>query len=227
MQPATREMVLKIIGAGMPRTGTLSLKVALEQLGFGKCHDIMEVMKNPVDLDIFHFAANGEQVDWGSVFTDEFESAVDMPTMYFYKELMVEYPEAKVILTVRDAETWYESVHETIWTLAQERSSVLLRKERVEKLQELVWKRLFKNRFDDRAATVKLFQKHIEEVKRLVPQERLLVFNVADGWEPLCNFLQVDIPNTPFPNRNTRYVMSQKVQIMRVGRRSGSDIREQ
>jgi hypothetical protein len=94
-------MTLKVIGAGFGRTGTSSLKQALEDLGFGPCHHMTEVIAHPQQVPVWEAAMNGEPVEWEDVF-HAYQSAVDWPSAAFYEPLMERYPDARVILTVRD-----------------------------------------------------------------------------------------------------------------------------
>jgi hypothetical protein len=200
-------MPLKIIGAGLGRTGTLSLKVALEQLGFAKCYHMTEVLAHPEHIRIWDAATRGEPVEWEALFLG-YQATVDWPGCNFYQEYLRLYPEAKVILTVRDPERWYDSVRQTIfrqqrafpvWILPffpRLRSFLRL-------TERLIWEGVFRGRFEDRAYAIEVFNRHIEEVKRAVPKDRLLVYEVSEGWRPLCSFLGVPIPeNQRFPHLN-------------------------
>ena len=109
-------MPLSVIGAGFGRTGTMSLKLALDQLGFGPCYHMTEVFKNPKASGYWEAAADGKPIDWEEVFAG-YRSTVDWPGATFYKQLADAYPEAKVILTERDAEAWFESTQATIFSL--------------------------------------------------------------------------------------------------------------
>jgi hypothetical protein len=200
-------MPLKIIGAGLGRTGTLSLKVALEQLGFSRCYHMSEVLAHPEHVGVWDSAGRGERVDWEALFRG-YQATVDWPGCNFYGEFLRLYPDAKVILTVRDSERWYESARQTIfhvrhafprWVLP-----VLPRMRRFQgMLDRLIWVGMFQGRFDDKAAAIAVFERHNEEVKRTVPPDRLLVYEVKEGWEPLCAFLGVPIPEgKPFPHLN-------------------------
>ena len=200
---------MKIIGAGFGRTGTASLKFALEQLGFGPCYHMIEVIRSPSRVKFWQTVANGEKVDWQEHFKD-FQSTVDFPACNFYKELMKIYPDAKVLLSVRDPERWYDSTLETIYYTASVtkgwRRYVLPPLARfTDMVAALIWDGLFDGKFEDRAHAIAVYNRHNEEVKRHVPPEKLLVFNVKDGWKPLCSFLGVPVPEgKPFPHLNDR-----------------------
>ena len=211
---------MKVIGAGFGRTGTLSTKAALEQLGFGPCYHMVEVFSHADHAAVWEAAASGENVDWHGIF-DHYPSSVDWPACSFYEPLMQLYPDAKVLLTVRDPDTWYEGVRETIYGLSHRAGGPLgaakealfsgvslLRpslKRQIRMVRKLIWEGTFHNRFEDRAYAIGVYEQHNERVKTIVPAHRLLVFDVKQGWEPLCAFLGVDVPkDTPFPHLNDR-----------------------
>jgi hypothetical protein len=197
----------RVIGAGFGRTGTASLKRALEQIGFGPCHHMEEVVKNPAEVPTWEAAARGEKVDWAT-FMRGWGSTVDFPSSLYYRELMDVFPDAKVILTVRDAEGWYESMRTTIVPmLTRFPNRYVLRflpfisgPPRVMAKTKL--RATLMDRFDEKAHVLALFREHIEEVKRVVPAERLLVFEAKQGWKPLCDFLGAPVPDGDFPRVN-------------------------
>jgi len=191
-------MPLSVIGAGFGRTGTMSLKLALDRLGFGPCYHMVEVFKNPKASGYWEAAADGRPVDWEEVFAG-YGSTVDWPSATFYKQLANAYPEAKVILTVRDPEAWFASTQATIF-------SRHIRDDTEDDWQRMVLKvisDLFDRRMTDKAKLIDVYQRHNEEVRRTIPQERLLVYEVADGWEPLCRFLDAEVPNESMPRANS------------------------
>lgn len=208
---------LKIIGAGFGRTGTLSLKVALEELGFGPCYHMTELFGRPGDIVYWEAAVRGDPVDWKALF-QEYRATVDWPGCAFYEDLMKVYPDAKVLLTVRDPESWYESVSSTIYQVSHRSRGPLvglffatmrmfmpggLRVVRM--INALIWQGTFGDHFEDRARAIAIFNAHIEEVKQRVAPDKLLVYNVKEGWEPLCRFLGVEVPvDQPFPHVNDR-----------------------
>lgn len=196
---------LRVIGAGLPRTGTTSLKSALEILGFGPCHHMMELIENPDRSLQFIRAYQGEDVDF-YVLMEGYGSTVDTPTTDFYKELHRAYPQAKIILTVRDSnEKWFESFQNTIGSLMSNRFHVFLTYP-VRSLRLLMkigneiqkkWTR------DYGCISSSLHEQHNRRVIDENPPNEILIYNVKEGWGPLCKFLQVDIPeNVPFPNIN-------------------------
>jgi hypothetical protein len=198
-------MALQVIGAGFGRTGTLTLKTALEMLGFGPCHHMVEVIANPGQIPLWNRAADGEAVDWEEVYGN-YRATVDWPGCHFYAQLADFYPSAKVILSHRDPERWYESMTETILALAIQNgqdSAAATPDETMSKFAGIIYDRTFNLDFS-KANVIAAFERHNAEVKRRIPAERLLVYEVAQGWEPLCAHLGVAVPEQPFPRVNDR-----------------------
>ena len=193
-------MAVEVIGAGFGRTGTLSLKLALEKLGFGKCYHMLEVLQHPHHVEVWSAAHRGEPVDWDALF-EGYRATVDWPACNLWREQLAHWPDAAVLLSTRDPERWYESVMNTIYPAsmrgydAGEPFSVWL--------YDTIWGPIFDGRLDDRKHTIGVYERHVEEVKRTAPADRLLVFEAAQGWEPLCRFLERPVPNEPFPRANT------------------------
>jgi Sulfotransferase domain len=211
----TQSKGLKLIGAGLPRTGTLTQKVALEQLGFGPSYHWVNVIADlEHQLPLWEQALDGDG-QWAEIF-GEHRSSVDWPGGYFYRELMEAYPDAKVLLSVRDPESWEPSFRETIWTMSYGESVMpLLSRARAE--IDPRWKRylaLVDRMFwgpqgtfaagREPAQMMEQMIAHHERVKADVPADRLLVWEVGEGWEPLCEFLEVDVPDEPLPHANDR-----------------------
>jgi Sulfotransferase domain len=203
---------MKVIGVGVGRTGTLSLKAALDRLGFGPCFHMRNVLDHPERLPLWEAAAAGSAVDWDEVFAG-YESSVDWPGAAFWRELTAYYSDAKVILTVRDPERWYDSVRETIYQLFGGGTESPLAEEALQRIpgiatmhafnRKLVWDGPFlQGRFDDRDWAMRAFVRHNAAVCEEIPSERLLVFDVSAGWVPLCDFLEVDRPEEEFPRLN-------------------------
>lgn len=214
-------MAIKIIGAGFGRTGTLSLKVALEMLGFDNCYHMDEMFQHPEHAIFWQNAIAGKPVDWDALFKD-YQATVDFPWCCYYSQLMQHYPDAKVVLTIRDFEQWYESSLNTIYQVGRSRKANLLmilqlpfsaKTRHIFRLFRLIerdiWAGLFQGRFQDKDYALEVFNQHIESVKQSVPSERLLVYQVKEGWEPLCRFLGVPIPSQPFPHLNQRTEFNQ------------------
>lgn len=198
-------MGLKVIGAGFGRTGTNSLQAVLEQLGFGPCNVMASV--SPTVAGQLLAIKNGGTPDWDSMLAG-FESAADFPWAPFYKEIMDQYPDAKVILTTRDAEAWYASAAETIYKMTSHAPPGDMR----DMNHAVVWDGVFDGRFDDKDHAIQVFNDHNAAVQATVPDDRLLVFSVKDGWDPLCSFLGVEVPDKPFPHANDREAFRQKAE---------------
>ena len=199
-------MPIQVIGAGLGRTGTLSLKAALEELGFAKCYHMVEVLARMDDARTWDAAARGEPVDWDRLFSG-YRATVDLPGCVFYRELLGKYPEAKVILTVRDPERWYDSARQTIYFARNafpRWAAVLKPRMRVfQRMIDRLWDGMFRGRFEDRAFAIDAFNRHNEQVRRDVPADRLLVYEISQGWGPLCAFLGVPVAEgKPFPHLN-------------------------
>jgi hypothetical protein len=175
----------------------MSLKVALEQLGFGPCYHMVELFEHPEHVERWEAATRGEPVDWEEMFAG-YRATVDWPGAAFYKELSERYSEAKVILTVRDPERWYESARNTIFDL---RGTEIPRAPRM--AMKLASQRGFDGDVEDRGRMIESFERWNEGVKKFVPAQRLLVYDVKEGWAPLCDFLGVEAPKgEPFPHLN-------------------------
>ena len=197
-------MTLKVIGAGFGRTGTLSMKCALEYLGLGPCYHMLEVMNRPENADAWYNAAQGEPTNW-EVILNGFQSSVDWPACHFWKPLASHFPEAKIILTLRDEEAWWQSINNTVLRNFRDGDEVVdpARVKMRRMTRDLIVRKVFGGNINDRDHVLAAYHRNIEEVKAGVPKERLLIFDVAEGWKPLCKFLHLPIPNDPFPHTNT------------------------
>ena len=215
---------MQVIGAGFGRTGTLSFKRALEELGLGPAYHMQEAMRRSAHVRLWLDYATSGTAHWDELFSS-FGSGVDYPVCSVWKELLAHYPDAKVVLTVRDPERWWDSTHSTIYGF---RSAFAPSFQRlvpaaarfVEMVEQFVWQGTFDGRFADRGYAIDIFNRHIEDVKATCPPERLLVFNVADGWGPLCEFLDVPVPDRPFPHLNDSKVTRRAVTAVRWGTRA-------
>jgi hypothetical protein len=208
---------MKVIGAGFPRTGTLSTKAALEHLGFGPCYHYLTQFERPQDAPVWLAAARGAPVDWRALFAD-FGSAVDWPQSAFYRQLMAVYPQAKVLLNLRDPEAWYESIAATVYPASRRNLSGpagTMMHTAAQAIDALGWQGIFGGHFEDKAAALATFARWNREVQDTVPAERLLVWEVREGWEPLCRFLGMAVPEVPFPRLNDREAFQQRVQQAR------------
>ena len=199
-------MTLKIVGAGFGRTGTNSLKLALEKLGFGPCHHMFEVGEHPEQVPYWQAAARGDMPNWDEVF-EGYNASVDWPSARFWREISNHYPDAKVLLSVRPFESWFKSVHATIYKSMKTRENMepgIARDWRF-MAYEIVVEQTFSGDLESFDHAKSVFEAHIAEVQRTVSPERLLTYDVAEGWEPLCGFLNVSVPNTPFPRTNSTH----------------------
>ena len=198
-------MSLSVINAGFGRTGTMSIKMALEKLGFGPCHHMEEVFKDPTQLPYWQKAAAGEQVNWDDVFQG-YQSAVDWPSAHYWRELAEFYPDSKVLLSVRPAELWWESFSSTIKKLLEIKDEIPEEYPRsiITMADKIITQQTFNGSCENKDLVLAAFQKRIDEVKEVIPANRLLIFQVTEGWEPLCDFLNVPVPEGDFPRSNTK-----------------------
>jgi Sulfotransferase domain len=199
---------MKVIGAGFGRTGTMSLKGALEQLGFGPSFHMIDVARQPELLPHWQLAADGGTPDWSEVF-DGWESTVDWPACTYWEQIWEAFPDAKVLLSVRDPESWYASCQKSIHASAQaaakgelEGGSVEVSPEAMKMINGIIWNGTFEGRFDDKQFALDVYERHNEDVKSKVPADKLLVYEIKQGWEPLCEFLEVPVPDSPMPHLN-------------------------
>jgi hypothetical protein len=192
-------MSLQVIGAGLGRTGTLSLKFALEHLGFGPCYHATEVVANmSTALPLWNAAERGTP-DWPAIFAG-YRSSTDHPGCYYWRQLIEAYPQAKVVLTVRDPDSWFESVTQTI--LAPRGKSTFLGPEG--EAFSAFLRQQFGGRNYDRASMIEYFMRWNRAVVATVPAERLLVFSAKQGWAPLCAFLDVPVPAQAYLHLHAR-----------------------
>jgi hypothetical protein len=216
-------MALEVIGAGFGRTGTTSLKAALEQLGFSKCHHMQEVPRAPKQVAFWQSLADGAEpasAHWEAAF-EGYRASCDWPSCTYWEDLARVYPEAKIILTVRDEERWYQSCLETIYAFSYTVPAWLARAippfYRFNRMiRSGIWEgTTFGGRFLDREYALKVYREHNAYVKANVPPERLLVFEAKDGWEPLCRFLDVPVPKGAYPHLNDAAQIKRALSILR------------
>ena len=189
-------MGLAVIGAGFGRTGTHSMKLALEALGLGPCHHMAEVLSDPVQRDLWRAAARGTLPNWDTAFAG-YRSAIDWPSAHYWQILSHRYPEARILLTLRSAESWYDSFAQTILkTLGPENDPASFGGAVIRKV-------IFSGRPEDRAHAIAVYNRHNAHVRASVAPERLLVHEIGDGWQPLCRFLRLPVPDQPFPRSNS------------------------
>ena len=195
-------MALRVVGAGAGRTGTLSLKAALEQLLGGPCYHMIEVLTRPDHVPQWCRAAT-EDIDW-SAFMEPYVATVDFPACLFWEELSRHNPEAVVVLsTRRDTTTWWESASQTIFTIAGPESLPAEMAEWYEMWVAVATAR-FTDRWTDEKAACEAYERHNARVRAEVPPDRLVEWQPGDGWKPLCDALGVAVPHVPFPHLNTR-----------------------
>lgn len=208
-----RDGGLTVIGAGFGRTGTTSLKAALERLGCGPCYHMQTAMTRPGHASFWRRARHGRAAFRG--FLRGYRSAIDWPACEFYRELMEDFPQARVILTTRPAGAWYDSVRDTLWQIDQ--AWPWWFPQSIRRMHdEVIWNARFGGRFLDRDQAIAVYEAHLDEVRRTVPPERLLVFDVAQGWAPLCRFLDRPVPaDEPFPRLNDRRNFARIVAALR------------
>lgn len=215
-------MAIKIIGAGWGRTGTESLAIALEQLGYGKCYHMFSLINNGKKVVHWEQLVRGEKPNYNDLFNG-YQSVVSSLSACFYKEFLKQYPDAKIILTIRDADEWYQSVSKTslkipphttyhlsrFLGLFSRRFSYLART--IKCTEAILYDGLFKGRSDDKEMMKTLFNQWNKEVIRSIPTDKLLVYEIKNGWKPLCEFLGVPVPDLPFPKLNDRRIFRKKL----------------
>jgi hypothetical protein len=201
-------MALEVIGTGLGRTGTKSMHSALNRLGFGPCHHMIEVITRPETMPTWIAVAKGDR-DWDKVFAG-YRSMVDWPGVQYWRELIAYYPDAKVLHTTRDAESWFESTQASIFNPSS-----------LARFAEGPMSEFFRaaigdvrDHLNDRAFMIDYFNRHEAEVKATVPPERLLIYPVGSGWAPLCEWLGVPVPDEPYPSENSRADFAARVEAM-------------
>jgi hypothetical protein len=205
-------MSLQVIGAGLPRTGTLSMKAALEELGFGRCYHMEEIFADPARASAWAAFFAGEPTDWEAVFKG-YGAGVDAPICFAWQALVQAYPDAKVVLTVRDAESWLASMYKTIFAdgfidslIGSPIGPMVANMQQV--MIGLTGMAPPPPGVEPppgpppKEALLAMREAHNGQVKAGVAPGRLLVFDVKEGWGPLCRFLGADVPTTPFPRVN-------------------------
>ena len=194
---------MKVIGIGVGRTGTYSLKLAIEQLGLGPSHHMEVVLHDMAEQVPLWRAALDGRPDWARIY-DGFASAVDWPTAGFFRELSAAFPEARFVLTHRDAGTWADSFGATIYKLLAGRDQAPPEMhDWLQMAHDVVARSGFPGGLD-RDGLAQAFAAHNDAVRRTIPADRLLEYEVREGWAPLCSFLDVPVPDAPFPRTNDR-----------------------
>ena len=190
-------MALKVVGSGLGRTGTKSLQSALNILGFGPCHHMVEVFAHPETMSLWVAAGCGKP-DWEAIFAG-YASMVDYPGAHYWRELAAYYPDAKVLHSVRDPDEWFDSTQATIFS---PRSPALQPGPASDFFTSFMGP--MRAHLHDRAWMTDYFRRHTEAVKAAIPPERLLIYQAGQGWAPLCEFLRVGVPDVPYPSENSR-----------------------
>ncbi|MFI7124920.1 sulfotransferase family protein [Nonomuraea sp. NPDC050153] len=191
--------MLKVVGASFGRTGTSSVRLALETLGFGPCHYMRELFASPAHAQEWLRVADGGNPDWKRLLNG-FATTIAWPAAFYWRELAAAFPEAKVLLIVRDPASWYASMSRTLYRTRPAEAEETVRDLVIEKI---VWRGTFSGRFGDRDHAMGVYRAHLDEVRQAVPPGRLIEFEPSRGWEPLCAALGVDVPDLPFPVANT------------------------
>ena len=211
-------MALEVIGAGLGRTGTLSMKAALEVLGHKPCYHYVEVQEPRPGYNDGHrdawvdFMEGRREMDWEWLYRS-YTATLDLPMCLFYRELMQVFPDAKVVLTVREPRSWFASYYKMARMMRIMRPATLFsaKLRATARIANQVNQRVFGGPPLDEAVGVEAFERHNRSVMETVPAERLLVFDVRQGWEPLCAFLEVPVPEVPFPRLNDGEALSWKM----------------
>ena len=206
-------MTLRIIGAGFGRTGTASLKFALEKLLGAPCYHMIDVFQHPEHVALWHQACLGDMPEWSRVF-EGYAAAVDFPASVFWPELMKAYPDAVVLLSLRDPEEWWQSASETIMG----RHDGPYATDAWRAMVHAMFARLWGDRPLDHDTSIAVFNENTARAKREVPPERLLVWTGRDGWEPICRALKLPVPDEPFPRANTREEWRARAEAMKAGK---------
>jgi len=195
--------VMQVIGAGLGRTGTYSLKLAINRLGLGPCHHMEAVIQNmPIQVPLWSAALDGKP-DWAATF-DGFNCAVDWPTATFFRELAGHYPFARFVLTDRDPQSWADSFGATIYTVMERRDQF---PQPLQPWLAMAYGVIARAGFPlglSRNGLIQAYQAHNEAVRNAIPSDRLLVYQVKQGWGPLCDFLGLSVPDEDFPRSNSR-----------------------
>ena len=198
---------IKVIGAGLFRCGTFSLKHALEHLGYNKCYHMFEFFERPQDEVYWNDLVDNKDADFDSLFKG-FAACVDIPSVEFIEKIFAKYPNAKVILNTRNPETWYESSYETVFKQIPEWLKAF---PHIVKVSQWMVSERYKNKVLDKEFMIDYFKSHQERVRKLVPKDQLLEYEVKEGWKPICDFLGHEVPEIKFPHLNDRESMLEKL----------------
>jgi hypothetical protein len=202
-------MELEVVGAGVGRTGTHSLKLALEQLLGAPCHHMLEILGDPAQIPAWIDAIEGRPTDWSAMLS-RYRTIVDWPGAAFWRELSDANPNALVLLSLRDPESWYRSASNTIFLTFEHMPPEVA--PWLDTVRKLLRDR-FSDRFDDPAAMIDAYVRHNDTVRAEVPASRLLEWNLGDGWAPICERLGLPVPAEPFPVTNSTNEFREMVGI--------------
>lgn len=205
---------LKVIAAGLYRSGTYSIKTALEHLGYKKCYHMFEFLARPQDEPYWNNAVDKKEVNWDTLF-EEYAAAVDIPTVEVIEQVIAKYPDAKVILNIRDPVGWFESCQETMFQVLPGWFKSF---PHIVKTSNYILHDRLEGKYLEKDFMIDYYNRHKERVRKLVPKEQLLDnYHVTNGWKPLCDFLGFDVPAIPFPRLNDRKSIKQKLELAKQG----------
>lgn len=205
-------MTLRLVGAGVGRTGTESLKLALERLLGGRCYHMLEVLAHPESVGYWASAGRGQMPDWDEVF-DGYVAAVDWPVAAYWPELSEAYPDAPVLLSTRaSAEEWYRSASQTIFAIDPSKMPGSADPAFVQGMFSR-----FTFELDNPQAAMEAYESHNRKVRESVEPGRLIEWQPGDGWAPLCKALGVAEPDEPFPHVNTTEMFRQRLADLVTG----------
>jgi len=200
---------MKVIGVGFGRSGTMSIKHALEELGAGPCFHMIDLIRNPEMVEPWHDAAVKGEKDWDAML-DGYQATIDWPGCSFWEELIELYPDAKVLLNYRDFDGFYKSCKNTIYAIREAGQKGELSPDAnrpppspmlMQVIGELIWKKDFQGKFEDEQWMRQMYEDRIETIKERVPAERLTTFELGvDGWQTIADMLGVEAPEGEFPH---------------------------
>lgn len=203
---------LRVVGAGLGRTATNSLKLALESLLGGPCYHMFELMQRRQDLPAWQAAVRGERVDWAALL-DGYAATVDWPACAFWRQISAANPGAAILLSTRDPAAWWASMEQTIIpVLVQPPPAGDPEWEQGQRMVQELMRSTFTPDWRDREAAIAAYERHNEEVRREVPAARLIDWRTGDGWEPICAVLDLPVPEVPFPHENRTEDFSANVE---------------
>lgn len=201
---------LRFVGAAFPRTGTFSIKIAVEQLTGGTCYHFHEISKHPSHVPIWDAAYDGREPDWIELLSP-FVGTLDGPACQHWKSITKAHPDLPVLLTVRNPDDWWDSVKETIYAVSQKPGQT--DKPDLAMIQRTFFDGLLEGKFEDRSFATDVYRRYCDDVRSSVPSDRLFEYRVTDGWAPLCRMLDCEIPDSDFPKRNARAALRKRAGL--------------